>query len=160
VNARPIINIRHQLSWHHRLYSDASTLALWSAWLWLCRPAILGVVGMLGVALGMRHPASGTPASNSLPSLEEMVLLLICVSSLLLLWNRLSREPAVQPRVDRVPDFERHFGLPGELINTARNSRRCVVHHDEQGRIITIETAAPTRELRGADNDSSFSAAA
>ena len=49
MNLRPIINIRNQLSWYHRLYSDASTLALWSAWLWLCRPAILAAIGMLGV---------------------------------------------------------------------------------------------------------------
>ncbi len=140
MNLRPIINIRNQLSWYHRLYSDASTLALWSAWLWLCRPAILAGIGMVGVAFGMKHPARGTPADNALPSVEEMALLLIGVSALLLLWNRLSREPAVRPRLTLLPDFERHFGLTSEQIAAARDSQRCVVHHDEQGHIVGFET--------------------
>ncbi len=160
MNPRPIINIRNQLSWHRRLYSDASTLALWSAWLWLCRPAILGAIGMLGVAFGMKHPARGTPVASALPSVEEMALLLICVSVLLLLWNRLSRVPAVRPRVNMMPDYERHFGLSGEQIAVARDSQRCVVHHDEQGCIIGIEAATPTRDFLTAGHDASFSAAA
>jgi poly-beta-1,6-N-acetyl-D-glucosamine biosynthesis protein PgaD len=160
VNARPIINIRSQLRWRHRLFSDASTLALWSAWLWLCRPAILGAIGMFGVAFGMRHPAPGTPAANALPSLEEMVLLLIGVSALLMLWNRLSRVPAVKPRVNVLPDYERHFGLSGDVINAARDSQRCVVSHDDQGRIIRIETAIGARESRAIDCSPPLSAAA
>lgn len=160
MNSRPIINIRHQLRWHHRLYSDASTLALWSAWLWLCRPAILGAIGMVGVAFGRKHPAPGTLAANALPSFEEMALLLIGVSALLLLWNRLSREPAVRPRVELLPDFGRHFGLTVDQITAARDSQRCVVHHDEQGRIVSIETPAPARDPRPVDSEPAFRAAA
>jgi poly-beta-1,6-N-acetyl-D-glucosamine biosynthesis protein PgaD len=160
VNARPIINIRHQLSWHRRLYSDASTLALWSAWLWLFRPAIFGAIGMIGVALGMRHPAPGTPAEHAMPSLEEMVLLLIGVSTLLLLWNRLSRVPAVRPRVNLLPDFQRHFGLSADQINAARESQRCVVHHDEQGRIVGIEASATQIDPHPVDSSPSLRIAA
>ncbi len=152
MNLRPIINIRNQLSWYHRLYSDASTLALWSAWLWLCRPAILAGIGMVGVAFGMKHPARGTPADNALPSVEEMALLLIGVSALLLLWNRLSREPAVRPRLTLLPDFERHFGLTSEQIAAARDSQRCVVHHDEQGHIVGFETAKAHDDPRPVDD--------
>jgi poly-beta-1,6-N-acetyl-D-glucosamine biosynthesis protein PgaD len=159
VTSRLIINVRRQMRWRHRLFSDAGTLALWSAWLWMCRPAILGGVGMVGVAFGMRHSAPGTLAVSSLPSFEEMALLLIGVSALLLLWNRLSRVPAVRPRINQLPDFERHFGLDGALISGARDSQRCVVHHDDQGRIIAIEAAAPARDPRPADGGS-FSAAA
>jgi len=147
------------MRWRHRLCSDAGTLALWSAWLWMCRPAILGGVGMLGVAFGMRRPVRAALAANPLPSFEEMALLLIGVSALLLLWNRLSREPAVRPRFDLLPDFERHFGLDGDLIGAARDSKRCVVHHDDLGRIIAIESAAPARDPRPAEGGS-FSAAA
>jgi poly-beta-1,6-N-acetyl-D-glucosamine biosynthesis protein PgaD len=160
VNSRPIINLRNQLSWYHRLSSDASTLALWSAWLWLCRPAILAAIGMVGVAFGMKHPTRGTPAGNALPSIEEMVLLLIGVSALLLLWNRLSREPAVRPRVDQLPDFGLHFGLTEEQISAARDSQRCVVHHDEQGCIISIDSTATQRDPRPVDDHPSFRAAA
>jgi poly-beta-1,6-N-acetyl-D-glucosamine biosynthesis protein PgaD len=160
VNLRPIINVRNQLSWYHRLYSDASTLALWSAWLWLCRPVILPAIGMVGVALGMKHPVRGTPAANALPSVEVMALLLIGVSALLLLWNRLSREPAVRPRIDLLPDYSRHFGLTTEQITAARDSRRCVVHHDEQGRIVGIESAVTRHDPRTVDSDPPFRAAA
>lgn len=159
MNTRLIINARRQLRWRHRLFSDAGTLALWSMWLWLCRPAILGGVGLVGVAFGMKRPVHGALASNSLPSLEEMVLVLIGVSALLLLWNRLSREPAVRPRIDLLPDYERHFGVDGQLIHAARDSQRVVVHHDDQGRIVAIESAAPARDPRPAD-DSPYSAAA
>ena len=158
VNPRPIINARRHLRWRHRLFSDAGTLALWSAWLWMCRPAILGGMGMLGVAFGMRRPAPGTPAANALPSVEEMALVLIGVSALLLLWNRLSREPAVRPRVNVLPDFQRHFGFSGEAIELARESQRVIVHHDDQGRIVAIEPAT-ARDPRPAD-DQPFSAAA
>jgi len=157
VNTRPIINVRHQLRWHHRLYSDASTLALWSAWLWLCRPAILGALGMLGVAFGLRHPSPTVARAVAMPSVEEMALLLIGVAALLLLWNRLSREPAMRPRVNLLPDFERHFGLDADQIAAARDSRRCVVHHDEQGRIIGLQSSAAAR---GTDNAAPFRAAA
>jgi poly-beta-1,6-N-acetyl-D-glucosamine biosynthesis protein PgaD len=160
VNPRLIINVRRQLRWRHRLFSDASTLALWSAWLWLCRPAILGGAGMAGVAFGMKRPAPGTLAANALPSVEEMALVLIGVSALLLLWNRLSREPAVRPRVDLQPDFSRHFGLPAEVIQTARHRKRCVVHHDDLGRIVAIESAIPARDPRPANSGPSLSAAA
>ncbi len=159
MNPRLIINVRGQLRWHHRLFSDAGTLALWSAWLWMCRPAILAGVGMLAVAFGRKRPAPGTPAGNALPSVEEMALVLIGVCALLLLWNRLSREPAVRPRVDLLPDFQRHFGLSDLAINAARDSQRVLVHHDEQGRIVAIEPAASTRDPRPADG-APFSAAA
>lgn len=160
VYSRPIINVRRQLRWRHRLFSDAGTLALWTAWLWLCRPAVLGAAGMMGVALGMKRPARGTLAANALPSFEEMALLLIGVSALLLLWNRLSRVPAVRPRVNLLPDFEHHFGLSGEVITAARDSRRCTVHHDELGRIVAIESSTSVRDPRPADSGSPFSAAA
>jgi poly-beta-1,6-N-acetyl-D-glucosamine biosynthesis protein PgaD len=160
VNLRPIINIRNQLSWYHRLSSDASTLALWSAWLWLCRPAILATIGMVGVAFGMKHPARGTPVANALPSVEEMALLLLGVSALLLLWSRLSREPAVRPRIDLLPDFERHFGLTTEQITAARDSQRCVVNHDELGRIVDIESATIQGDPRPVDSSPAFRAAA
>jgi poly-beta-1,6-N-acetyl-D-glucosamine biosynthesis protein PgaD len=159
VNSRPIINARRQLRWRDRLFSDAGTLALWSVWLWMCRPAILGGVGMVGVAFGMKRTAPGTLAAHSLPSVEEMALLLIGVSALLLLWNRLSRQPAVRPRIDLLPDYERHFGLDSQLIHAARDSQRVVVHHDDQGRIVAIEGAVTARDPRPAD-DSPFSAAA
>jgi poly-beta-1,6-N-acetyl-D-glucosamine biosynthesis protein PgaD len=160
VNPRPIINIRNQLSWYHRLSSDASTLALWSAWLWLCRPVILAAIGMVGVMFGMKHPVRGAPAANALPSLEEMVLVLIGVSALLLLWNRLSRQPAVRPRIDLLPDYGRHFGLTTEQISAARDSRRCVVHHDEQGRIVGIESALVQDDPRPVDTSPTLRAAA
>lgn len=159
MNSRPIINARRQLGWRHRLFSDAGTLALWSAWLWLCRPVILGGAGMASVALGIKRPVPAALATGAMPSVEEMALLLIGVSALLLLWNRLSREPAVRPRTDLLPDFQRHFGLTGELIEAARDSQRVIVHHDDQGRIVAIESVAPVRDPRPAD-DRPFSAAA
>ena len=47
-----IINVRGELGWHRRLFSDAGTAALWGVWLWLCQPAIGAVALMCGTHLG------------------------------------------------------------------------------------------------------------
>ena len=59
-----------------------------------------------------------------------------------------------------LPDFERHFGLTGDQINAARDSQRCVVHHDDQGRIIDIEAAATQRDPQRLDSNPSLRIAA
>jgi poly-beta-1,6-N-acetyl-D-glucosamine biosynthesis protein PgaD len=136
-----IINARRQLSWYRRLWSDASTFALWSAWLWLCRPAVFAVTGLLSVVLGVKHPPLNAVAVGPALSYEWVVLALIGTSSLLLLWNRLSSQPAVRPRFTAMPDYASHFSLEPQEIAAGRDSTVCVVHHDEHGQITRIHAS-------------------
>jgi poly-beta-1,6-N-acetyl-D-glucosamine biosynthesis protein PgaD len=137
-----IIDARRQLSWNRRLFSDASTLALWSFWLWLCRSAVVRMMGMLGVMLGISH--SGKHAATPLMlagmyTLEDAALALVGTGTLLMLWNRLASQPAPTPSIQAVPDYVAYFGVEAPMLDVARESQVCVVHHDESGRILRIE---------------------
>jgi poly-beta-1,6-N-acetyl-D-glucosamine biosynthesis protein PgaD len=124
-----IIDARRQLSWNRRLFSDVSTLALWSMWLWMCRPVLFGT----------RHAfAHGLPTHGVL-ALEDVVAALIGTCIVLMLWNRLASQPAPTPRINLAPDYSGHFGLDPRELALARSSSICVVHHDELGRILCID---------------------
>lgn len=135
-----IINIRDRLRWHQRLACDASTFALWSMWLWLCRPVVLSLLGLVGISLG----ASQSPAHPLFPgagvTLEDAVIWLLSACGVLMAWNRLASQPAVRPRLDVHPDFAAHFRLDAAQIAQARSSAISTVHHDEHGRITRIES--------------------
>jgi poly-beta-1,6-N-acetyl-D-glucosamine biosynthesis protein PgaD len=139
VRDSPIINARNQLRWHRRLCSDATTGLLWAGWLWLCRPAVFAVTRLLGLGLGIRHPAVKLLTLGAPVTLESTVLALVGTSGLLLLWNRVSSQPALRPQLTVLPDYAGHFGIDTQAIAAGRNSSICVVHHDEQGRITRIE---------------------
>ena len=142
MNDSLIINARHQMRWHQRLFSDASTAMLWGFWLWMWRPVLslfawLGGVGASFQPTVMKLLASGTPVN-----LEGSVVALVGTSSTLLLWNML---PATRARVrcsHTLRDYAAHFELPEQQIIAGRETSVCVVHHDDSGRIIRIEKKA------------------
>jgi poly-beta-1,6-N-acetyl-D-glucosamine biosynthesis protein PgaD len=137
-----IINVRSQLRWHRRLVSDATTALLWAGWLWMCRPAVFALTRLLGLALGHRHPATKLLMLGTPVSVEATALALAGTSGLLLLWNRLSSQPALRPPTTVLPDYAGHFGIDTQTIVAGRHSAVCTVHHDEQGRITRIELPA------------------
>jgi poly-beta-1,6-N-acetyl-D-glucosamine biosynthesis protein PgaD len=138
-----IINARRQLRWQQRLLSDASTFALWSMWLWLCRPVVLSLLGLVGVTLGVSHRPLHPLFPGSAVTLEDAVVSLLGTGGLLMLWNRVSSQPAVRPECGIEPDYAAHFGLEIAQIAKGRDSAVCVVHHDEQGRITRIDSNPP-----------------
>jgi poly-beta-1,6-N-acetyl-D-glucosamine biosynthesis protein PgaD len=142
-----IINARRHLSWNRRLLSDASTLVLWTMWLWLCRSALLRFIGMMSVALGLRHSAHGAAAgqlvfAGAVLTIEDAAVALVGTCGMLMLWNRLASQPAPTPRLNLVPDYAGYFDLEPRVLAEARASSVCTVHHDEAGRILRIDAAA------------------
>lgn len=143
-----IINVRGELGWHRRLFSDATTAALWGAWLWLCQPAIGAVALMCGTNLGAhfgRMALSCTPAS-----LADDALTLAGTTAALLLWKNFSARRARRPQLTHQPDYAGYFGLSAQALEQGRGTSVCVVHHDEQGRIVQIqrrEAASPVVEF-------------
>lgn len=146
-----IINARGRLAWHQRLFSDASTLALWSMWLWMCRPALMAAVGVVGVLSGLGHGSVQAALPGTMWSLEEEAFALLGTGALLMLWNWLSTRPAPRPAVQATPDYAAYFGLSQRALAAGRDSRVCVVHHDEQGRIVRLESLPPEGGPRTAD---------
>lgn len=133
-----IINARHQLHWHHRLFSDASTAMLWGGWLWLWRP-MMGTFNWLSGIGTSFHPALMKLLGGAI-NLEGSVVMLAGTSGTLLLWNLLPSRKAPTRDVHVLRDYARHFQLPEQEVLNGRASSICVVHHDEHGRIIRIDS--------------------
>lgn len=135
-----IINARHQLRWHQRLFSDASTAMLWGAWLWLWRP-VVGTFNWLWSLGASFHPALLKLLGGAI-NFEGSVVMLAGTSGTLLLWNMLPSRKAQAREVHVLRDYARHFQLSEQDVLKGRASSICVVHHDEQGRIIRIDHQA------------------
>jgi poly-beta-1,6-N-acetyl-D-glucosamine biosynthesis protein PgaD len=134
-----IINDRRQLHWQRRLFGDASTAALWGFWLWLCRP-LIGVMALLagsGFAAkhGFVHVALGGPVT-----IEHTAMALCSTSGSLLLWNMLVERRTRELAVQAQPNYAAYFNLPVQEVQAGRDSKIAVVHHDETGRIVRVET--------------------
>lgn len=137
-----IINARHQMRWHQRLCSDASTAMLWGFWFWLWRP-LLGVFAWVGNLGASFHPTLMKLLANGSPlNLEGSMMALVGTSGTLLLWNLLPARKAETPKVMTLRDYAAHFELPELEIINGRASSVCVVHHDEEGRIIRVDSRA------------------
>lgn len=150
-----IINVRRQLHWQRRLFSDATTAMLWGLWLWLFRPVFGILASLIGTGLGMQHSLLTALTLVAPTSLGTTAVALVATSVLLLGWNllagRMSAAEAPLPDLaSALPDYAAHFGLEAAELAQCRASRVCVVHHDEQGRIVQI-AAAPVRTLPALD---------
>ncbi|HET8730440.1 MAG TPA: poly-beta-1,6-N-acetyl-D-glucosamine biosynthesis protein PgaD [Moraxellaceae bacterium] len=135
-----IINARHRLRWHERLFSDATTAMLWGAWLWLWRPVLNLLAWVAGLGVSAAPALTKFLASQPVPSLENSVAALAGTSGTLLLWNLLPTRRASTLSTCSIHDYARHFELPADLILDQRDSKVCVVHHDASGRIVNIES--------------------
>jgi poly-beta-1,6-N-acetyl-D-glucosamine biosynthesis protein PgaD len=143
-----IINARHRLAWHHRLFSDASTAMMWGGWLWLWSPLLRSVA-----AAGPRSQAAMTKllATGSADAIERTVVALMGTSGALLVWNRLFARQRRRPVALTVRDYARHFDLPEQELDAGRHASICVVEHDDSGRIVQLTCRAPpsTRAAAG-----------
>jgi poly-beta-1,6-N-acetyl-D-glucosamine biosynthesis protein PgaD len=135
-----IINARHRLAWHHRLFSDASTAVMWGGWMWLWSPLLRAWAhaGARSHAAAMKLFANG-----SADAIERAVLALLGTSGVLLVWNRLFARATRQPEALSVVDYARHFDVPEHVLRAGRDAPVCVVQHDESGRIVAVECRDP-----------------
>jgi poly-beta-1,6-N-acetyl-D-glucosamine biosynthesis protein PgaD len=135
-----IINVRRELGWHRRFVCDVSTLTLWAAWAWLCRPLFGAVATLCGSRIGAHYTTAGYALSCTPASIEYSAMVLAGAAVILLLWNQLTARQARRPLLARLPDYAAHFSLSLPDIERARASAVCVVHHDELGRIVRIHS--------------------
>lgn len=137
-----IINARHHLQWHTRLFSDTSTAMMWGCWLYLWRPVVSTLNWVANMGFGVRPFAA--LASTTMPiSWELSAMALVGASGSLLLWNLLpTRKARETHKVQNLSDYATHFQLPEHHIAAGRETSVCVVHHDAEGRIVHIEAKA------------------
>lgn len=137
-----IINARPHLRWHRRIFSDASTAMLWGFWLWLWRPLLSLYGWLVGLHAGLQPVVLKMLNFGGPVSIEGSAVALVSTSSTLLLWSALTPQQNQKPQVNQLQDYASHFGLSEQHLLSGRNSSVCVVHHDEHGRIVRIETRA------------------
>ena len=141
MSASLIINARDRLSWHQRLFSDASTVVMWGAWLNLWYPVMrafmkvpyLDSLARRTVRMALMAPGAGV---------EHYAAALVGTSGTLLVWNRLPPFRVCDPEHRTAADYAQHFGLPERELLQSRDAAICVVHHDESGRIVRVERRA------------------
>lgn len=144
-----IINARHRLAWHRRLFSDASTAMLWGGWLWLWSPVLKSLgwltdVGARSFPALVSHLASG-PAGD----LQHSVVALVGASGTLLVWKQLPAHTArASIPAPSTRELARHFRLPEHQLQAGRQASVCVVHHDDAGHIVGVECREPFGHLR------------
>ena len=138
-----IINARHRLAWHQRLFSDASTAMAWGGWLWLWSPVLRS--SATAAELGARsYPALMKLVGNgSVDDLQRSVLALIGTSGTLLAWSKLPARKAPETKAVSLREHAEQFGLTERELESARHAPVCVVRHDERGRIIGVECREP-----------------
>lgn len=128
-----IINARHELPLHKRLFSDTSTAMMWAFWLLLWRP-VLVITGLVGI----HHPYFVHMLLGFI-GLEHYVTALLACAAALLLWSILPSEEVSETITKQTEDYARYFELSPATIETGRTNQICVVHHDEHGKITHIE---------------------
>lgn len=137
-----IINVKRQLPRHQQWLSNASTVMMWGMFLYLWRPVFHIALWMGSVHAGTRLLQSmgliDAPGA-SLSLLQDVLPAVLASALLLMLWSRL---PAIYTNALQHPADDtqqaQHFAINAEQLADARHTQVCVVHHDEQGKIIDI----------------------
>lgn len=135
MNNSLIINIRQQLDWQQRLFSDSSTALAWAMWLYLWRP----LVAISGAHAVNAHPALFHFVSDISPAMLSSIIAVVIFGAVgLLLWARLPSN-RIKPMAHKtLTDYARHFQLSKQEIIAGREANICTVYHDAHGRIIAV----------------------
>jgi poly-beta-1,6-N-acetyl-D-glucosamine biosynthesis protein PgaD len=137
---RMIINARSDLSWRRRLLSDVVTAAMWAFWILLWWPVFRKLYHVIRLHEGLAKGAIQVFRTITPISLTHSSIALLGTCALLLLWTLLPTRRLTHPHdVQTLDDYAEYFELDEAEIIAGRNSRICVVHHDEHGQIVSIE---------------------
>jgi poly-beta-1,6-N-acetyl-D-glucosamine biosynthesis protein PgaD len=140
-----IINARHRLAWYQRLISDVSTALMWGVWLWLWSPALRSFAWLADLGARSIPALMAQLAVAPTGDLHHSVVAFAGASGTLLVWNRLPARKICAPAAElSLREHARHFHLPEHELVAGRRATVCVVHHDEAGRIVRLESREPT----------------
>ena len=137
---RMIINARSDLSWRRRLLSDVVTAAMWAFWILLWLPVFRKLYHVIRLHEGLARGAVQVFRTITPISLTHSSIALLGTCALLLLWTLLpTRRLTHAHDLQTLADYAEHFDLDESEILAGRDSRICVVRHDEHGQIVGIE---------------------
>ena len=136
---RLIINARSDLGWRRRLLSDVVTALMWAGWILLWLPVFLKLRKIVRLHLSVAPAAMEVLDTLApIPLLHALIALLGTIT-LLLLWTLLpSRKLTHAHGVQTLDDYAEFFDIAESDIIAGRDSRICVVSHDEYGNIVDV----------------------
>lgn len=120
-----IIDLYSKRPFFQRFVSESATTFIWGSWAWLCK---------LHHFFQFRFLLLGIPNAVADPAVA-----LISTSSMLMLWNTINNPTPTYKQLS-TEDIANHFNISTEQLNEGRNSQVCVVHHDEYGNIVAINS--------------------
>ncbi len=135
-----IINARDRLSWQQRFFSDASTVVMWGAWLKLWYPLAKAVALVTKLSILTHLSLMKVASAESIAGVPRYAVALVLTSGGLVVWSRFPSFKLCTPEVRTSSDYAEHFGVHEAELQAGQQSSVCVVHHDESGRIVRIET--------------------
>lgn len=135
MNNSLIINIRKQMDWQQRFFSDSATALAWAMWLYLWRP----LVAISGAHAVNAHPALFHFVTKISPAMLSSIIAVVIFGAVgLLLWARLPSN-RIRPMAHKtLTDYARHFQLSKQEIIAGRKANVCTVYHDAHGKIVAI----------------------
>ena len=134
-----IINARRSLRRRHRWLSDALTAGLWVGWVFLWLPVLRKLREVVRLHVDFELAAREVLDTVTPISLTHALLALIGTAALLLLWSLLPKRKVAHAHASpTTADYARHFAIPEAEIEAGRDSRICVVAHDESGAVTGI----------------------
>ena len=137
---RIIINARRDLGWRSRLVSDVLTACLWVGWVLLWFPVFRKLQQVIHLHLDLGLATREVLDTVTPISLIHAMVALLGTSALLLLWSLLPKRRVGEAHEARTTlEYARYFQLDGADIGLGRDSRICVVSHDDEGAITGIE---------------------
>jgi len=138
--AAPIVDLRPRLPWPGRLPGRLGTTGLWLGSCWLLGPAKLAAVLLAG---GLLAPwLLGLDRERAAAAARVLAAPGVAATAAAPGW-RGDTTPAVVSRASLAAGL----GLPEAQLFRARHAGSCTVHHDEAGRIVRLEVAAPALPL-------------
>lgn len=139
-----IINARRELRRRHRITSDVLTAGLWVGWILLWLPVFRKMREVIRLHVNFEPAAQEILDTVTPISIRHSLVALLGTSALLLLWSLLPKRKVTHAHAMlSTGDYARHFGLGEADINAGRDSRICVVSHDDAGAITGVEIRAP-----------------
>ena len=134
-----IINARRDLRRRHRWLSDVLTAGLWIGWILLWLPVFRKLREVVRLHVDFELAAREVLDTVTPISITHSLIALIGTTALLLLWSRLPKRKATHAEGTlSTVDYARHFGLDEREILAGRDSRVCVVTHDDAGAITGV----------------------
>lgn len=134
-----IINARGSLRRRHRWLSDVLTAGLWIGWIFLWLPVFRKLREVVRLHVDFELAAREVLDTVTPISITRSLVALIGTAALLLLWSMLPKRKATHAHATLTTfDYARHFAIPETELEAGRDSRICVVGHDEAGAVTGI----------------------